>query len=153
MKIKFQDANGRIHELEVSAEIWDFYIASIEAEEGNHELEVSTELGDFCIASFKGEKSNDRANTRRHISLSTLKYEDRRFFDSGVDIEGEYAEADAVQYTLRQMTDRERFLILAHYDEGRSYTEIGKAEGKYPSTIMRETDKAAEKFKKIYKKI
>ena len=62
MKINYTDADGRILELEVSEEIGEFYLASTEA-----------------------EKSNDRANTRRHTSLSTFTHEDIRFFNSGID--------------------------------------------------------------------
>ena len=129
MRINYTDADGRVLELEVSAEVGEFYLESIEE-----------------------EKSNDRANTRRHTLLSTFTHEDIRFFDSGIGIDGEYAESDAVRHAFRLMTDRERFLLLAHYQHGRTYTEIAKAENKFPSTIKRETDKAVAKFKKIFNK-
>ena len=53
MKINYKDADGRIHELEVSAEVGEFYLESTEY-----------------------EKSNDRANTRRHTPLSDFTHED-----------------------------------------------------------------------------
>ena len=128
MKICYKDADGRVIELEVTEEVGTFYLSSVE-----------------------DEKSNDRRNTRRHTSLSEFTFEDARFFDSGVDICGEFAESELMKSVMAQMTTREKFLILMHYRDGHTYSEIAKVEGKYPSTIMRETDKAADKFKRFYK--
>lgn len=128
MKINYKDADGRIIELEVTEEVGSFYLVSLEE-----------------------EKSNDRRNTRRHTYLSEFTYEDVRYFDSGIDISRSVTETDAVNRVMAQMTERERFLILAVFQENRTYTEIGKGEGKYPSTIMRETNKAADKFKRLYR--
>ena len=130
MKINYKDADGRVIELEVTEEVGSFYLTSLE-----------------------DEKSNDRRNTRRHTQLSTFQYEDARFFDSGIDISRSFVESDTVKRVMDKLTDRERSLILSHYRDGRTYTEIAKSEGKYPSTIMRETDKAADKFKRIYREM
>ena len=61
MKIEYKDADGRVMELDVSDEIGQFYLSSVE----------------------EAEKS-DRRNTRpdRHTSLETFVYEDQRFFAS-----------------------------------------------------------------------
>jgi len=130
MKINYKDADGRVIELEVTEEVGSFYLTSLE-----------------------DEKSNDRRNTRRHTQLSTFQYEDARFFDSGIDISRSFAESDAIKRVMDKLTERERLLILSHYRDGRTYTEIAKYEGKYPSTIIRETDKAADKFKCIYREM
>lgn len=127
MLINYKDADGRVIELEVTEEVGTFYLSSME-----------------------DEKSNDRRNTRRHTLLSQFTYEDARFFDSGIDICGEFAATETLKSVMAQLTDRERFLILAHHRDGRTYTEIAKNERKSPSTIMRETDKAANKFKRLY---
>lgn len=127
MKINYTDADGRVIE-----------------------LEVSDKVGSFHIESFEAIKKNDRRETRRHTLLSQFVYEDARYFDSGVDIGRSIAETDAVKRVMVKMTDRERFLINAVHYDGRTYTEIAKNENKYPSTIMRETDKATEKFKRLY---
>ena len=117
------------------------------------ELEVSDEVGIFHLESLEAIKSNDRAETRRHTQLSTFQYEDARFFNSGIDISRSVAESDAVNRVMDRLTDRERFLIIAVHRDGRTYTELAKVEGKYPSTIMRETDKATDKFKRIYREM
>jgi DNA-directed RNA polymerase specialized sigma24 family protein len=114
------------------------------------ELEVTEEVGQFYLTSLDQERKTERRETRRHTLLSTFTYEDARFFDSGIDICGEIALSDAVRRAMDKLTARERYLITAIHHEGRSYTEIGKAERKSPSTIMRETRKAVERFKRFY---
>ncbi|MDR3355775.1 MAG: hypothetical protein LBO04_01135 [Spirochaetaceae bacterium] len=114
------------------------------------ELEVSEEVGAFYLAYLEEEKKNERRETRRHTPLSEFVYEDARYFDSGVNISEQLATLDAVKSVWEQMTKRERYLIVAVKLNGHTYTEIGKAEGKYPSTIMRETNKAVDKFKRLY---
>jgi RNA polymerase sigma-70 factor (ECF subfamily) len=114
------------------------------------DLEVTEEVGNFYLSSLDEEKKNDRRETRRHTHLSEFTHEDARFFDSGTDICGEFATSDAVKRTFDRMTARERFLIISVHLEGYTYTEIAKAEVKYPSTIMRETNKATEKFRRLY---
>ena len=51
---------------------------------------------------------------------------------------------------MYKLTARERYLLTAIHYEGRSYTEIARSENKVPSTILRETRKAADKFKRLY---
>ena len=127
MKISYTDADGRILELEVSDEVGNFHIESQEA-----------------------IQKNDRAETRRHTPLSTFLFEDARYFDSGIDISRSCTETEAVRGVMRKLTDRERFIIIAIHFDGCTYSEIAKAEGKSPSTIMREANKATDKFKRLY---
>ena len=129
MVINYIDADGRIIELEVTEEVGNFYITDIET-----------------------EKRTERRETRRHTPLSDFQYEDKDYFDSGIDISREYVELDAIKRTMNKLTARERFLILSIFHDGRTYSDISKREGKYPSTIMRETNKAAEKFRRLYKR-
>ena len=117
------------------------------------EIEVNEDFGNFYLTSIKEEESSNRRETRRHTSLAEFTYEDARYFDSGVDVLSRIAESDAVRFVLDKLTERERFLILAHYQDEQSYTALATAEGKSPSTIMRETNKATDKFKAIYTKI
>jgi RNA polymerase sigma-70 factor (ECF subfamily) len=114
------------------------------------EVEVSDEVGNFYLTSLEEEKSSDRRETRRHTYLSEFTYEDARFFDSGIDIDRSYADTEAVRDVMGRLTARERFLIHAVHEDGRTYTEIAKSEGKSPSTIMREANKATAKFKRLY---
>jgi len=127
MKINYKDADGRIIK-----------------------VEVDEDVNDFLIASDDEIQKNDRAETRRHTPLSTFLFEDARYFDSGIDISRSCTETEAVRGVMRKLTDRERFIIIAIHFDGRTYSEIAKAEGKSPSTIMRESNKATDKFKRLY---
>jgi RNA polymerase sigma-70 factor (ECF subfamily) len=114
------------------------------------ELEVTEEVGNFYLSSVDEEKKSDRRNTRRHTYLSEFTHEDARYFDSGIDISGQFATSDTVINIMATLTERERHLIHAVHLEGRTYTEVGRIENKFPSTIMRETNKAVDKFKRLY---
>lgn len=127
MLINYRDADGRVLELEVTEEVGQFYLTSLDQ-----------------------ERKNERRETRRHTSLSMFTYEDARFFDSGVNVCREFTLSDAMKRAMDRLTARERYLLTAIHYEGRSYTEIARAERKSPSTIMRETRKAVDKFKRFY---
>lgn len=127
MLINYRDADGRVIELEVNEDVGQFYLTSLDQ-----------------------ERKNERRETRRHTLLSTFTYEDKDYFDSGVDICGELALSDAMKRAMDRLTARERYLVDAVHRDGRSFTEIARAEGKAASTIMRETRKAVDKFKRLY---
>ena len=128
MQIKIKDANGQVIE-----------------------IEVTDEVGAFYLASYEDEKSNDRAETRRHTSLSQFVYEDAQFFDSGVNIGRSVTESDAVNRALAKLSDRQRHLITMIYIEGWSFAELARAEGRDESTIRKATNVAVEKFIKFYR--
>ena len=123
MKINYQDADGRIIELEVTEEVGNFYLTSIEA-----------------------EKKNDRRETRRHTLLSQFVYEDVRFFDSGIDLCDDFAMSDAVACAMDKLSERQHYLLTKVYIEGWRYTELAVQEGRDESTIRKATEKAKEKF-------
>lgn len=114
MKIKYKDADGRILELEVSDEIGQFYISSVE----------------------EAKKSN-RRNTRPdcHTSLETFVYEDQRFFASPSNPMQEVVEDSEVKRLLSCLSERQRELVRQCVIEGWSYTEIAAQEGKDESAI------------------
>lgn len=77
------------------------------------ELEVTDDFGQFYLSSLEEEKKSNRRNTRpdRHTSLESFTYEDRRYFDSGIDIAEAVATKDAVSRTLAQLSKRQRYLL------------------------------------------
>ena len=123
MKINYKDADGRIIELEVIEEFGNFYLESIEA-----------------------EKKNERRETRRHTLLSQFHYEDRDYFDCGVDLCADQAVKDAVARALDQLSERQRHLFTKVFLEGWTYTELAAQEGRHESTIRKATEKEKEKF-------
>ena len=88
MKIEYKDADGRVMELDVSDEIGQFYLSSVE----------------------EAEKS-DRRNTRpdRHTSLETFVYEDQRFFASASNPMKEVVDDCEVERLLSCLNDRQNY--------------------------------------------
>ena len=86
MKIEYKDADGRLLKLEVSDEVGQFYLSSVEE-----------------------TKKSDRRNTRpdRHTSLETFVYEDQRFFASPSDPMREAVEdCDVKQHIEANLNNR-----------------------------------------------
>jgi RNA polymerase sigma-70 factor (ECF subfamily) len=109
MRIQYKDADGRVVELEVSEEVGRFYLADTDR-----------------------ERKSDRRETRRHTSLSAFNYEDHAYFDSGIEICGQLARADAVKRAMTADAAGAYLLTAIHIDN-RSYSEIARAERKAPS--------------------
>jgi len=123
MIIHYRDADGRIIELEVTEEVGEFYLSSLEE-----------------------EKSNERRETRRHTLLSQFEHEDAEFFDSGIDICGDFAMSDLVERALSKLSARQRYLVTKVYIDGWRYSELAVQEKRYETNIRRATEKAKEKF-------
>lgn len=128
MKINYQDADGKIIELEVSEEVGTFYLESIEA-----------------------EKKNDRKNARsdRHTLLSTFEYEDVRYFSDGSDLLADLIDSEVISHVLSDLNDRQQYLIRKCFLEGWSYTDLAALEGKDESAIRHAVDRAKKKLKKL----
>ena len=128
MKIEYKDADGRVMELDVSDEIGQFYLSSVE----------------------EAEKS-DRRNTRpdRHTSLETLVYEDQRFFASASNPMKEAVEDCEVERLLSCLDARQRELVQKCVIEGWTYAEIAAREGKDESAVRHAVKRALKKIKKI----
>ena len=129
MKIAYTDADGRVVEIEVSDEVGEFYLDSIRA-----------------------EKSNDRANSRpdRHTPLSTFTWESAEFFDAGIDLHHDLAEAERIRKALSELTERQRYLIFKRFLEGWSYTDLAMLEGKDESAIRKAVKRALKRIEKNF---
>ena len=129
MKIEYKDADGRLLKLEVSDEVGQFYLSSVE--------EI---------------KKSDRRNTRtdRHTSLETFVYEDQRFFASPSDPMREAVADCEVDRLLSCLSSRQRELVRRCVIEGWSYTEVAAQEGKDESAIRHAVKRALKKMKKTF---
>ena len=129
MKIEYKDADGRLLKLEVSDEVGQFYLSSVEE-----------------------TKKSDRRNTRpdRHTSLETFVYEDQRFFASPSDPMREAVEDCEVDRLLSCLSSRQRELVRRCVIDGWSYTEIAAQEGKDESAIRHAVKRALKKMKKSF---
>ncbi|MBS3937621.1 MAG: sigma-70 family RNA polymerase sigma factor [Peptococcaceae bacterium] len=127
MKISYQDADGKVVELEVSEEVGTFYLESV-----------------------KAEKSNDRRNSRpdRHTQLSTFTHEDARFFSDGTDLLADLICNEVVIGAMSQLTERQQYLIRKCFLEGWSYTDLAALEGKDESAIRHAVNRAIARLKK-----
>ena len=128
MKISYKTADGKIIELEVSDEVGNFYLESVEA-----------------------EKSNNRRNSRpdRHTQLSTFTYEDERFFSDGTDLLAELIDSEAVGHVMSFLTDRQQYLIRKCFIEGWSYSDLAALEGVDESAIRHAVNRAKNRLKKV----
>ena len=128
MKINYKTADGEIIELEVSDEVGNFYLESVEA-----------------------EKSNNRRNSRpdRHTQLSTFTYEDERFFSDGTDLLAELIDSEVVGHVMSFLTDRQQYLIRKCFIEGWSYTDLAALEGVDESAIRHAVKRAKDRLKKV----
>jgi len=128
MKISYQDADGKIIELEVSEEVGAFYLESV-----------------------KAEKSNNRRNSRpdRHTQLSTFTYEDARFFSDGTDLLAELISSETISLAMSQLNERQQFLVHKCLLEGWTYTELAALEGKDESAIRHAVNRAKTKLKEF----
>ena len=126
MLINYKDADGRIIELEVSDEVGTFYLSSVEE-----------------------EKRNERRETRRHTSLESFTYEDKRFFDDGMDLLADLIASETVSRTMSHLTERQQYLIRKTCLEGWKYTELAALEGVDESAIRHAVNRAKNKLKKV----
>ena len=128
MKINYKTADGEIIELEVSDEVGNFYLESVEA-----------------------EKSNNRRNSRpdRHTQLSTFTYEDERFFSDGTDLLAELIDSEVVSRAMANLTERQQYLIRKVYLEGWKLTEIAALEGVDESAIRHAVNRAKRRLKNV----
>lgn len=125
MKINYKDADGKIIELEVSDEVGTFYLSSVAA-----------------------EKKNERRETRRHTSLESFTYEDKRFFDDGMDLLADLIVSETVSLAMSHLTERQHYLIRKICLEGWKYTELAALEGVDESAIRHAVNRAKNKLKK-----
>lgn len=126
MLINYKDADGRIIELEVSDEVGTFYLSSVEE-----------------------EKKNERRETRRHTSLESFTYEDKRFFDDGTDLLADLIASETVSRAMSHLTERQQYLIRKTCLEGWKYTELAALEGLDESAIRHAVNRAKNKLKKM----
>jgi len=125
MKINYKDANGKFIEMEVSDQVGAFYLSSVEE-----------------------EKRNERRETRRHSSLDSFTYEDKRFFDDGTDLLADLIASETVSRAISRLTERQQYLVRKCFLEGWSYTDLAAIEGVDESAIRHAVNRAKNRLKK-----
>ncbi|MDD3888738.1 MAG: sigma factor-like helix-turn-helix DNA-binding protein [Syntrophomonadaceae bacterium] len=112
-------------------------------------LDVSDEVGTFYLSSLEEEKRNERRETRRHTSIESFTYEDKRFFDDGTDSLADIIASDTVSRPISHLTEHQQYLIRKCFLEGWSYTDLAALEGKDESAIRHAVNRAKQKLIKF----
>lgn len=111
------------------------------------------ELKNYYVDSFLAEGSNERSNTRpeNRVFSDEFEYEDRNYFDAGVDIENEFNDNEFIHETLSTLKEQHREIFRKCVFEGKSYVHVAKALGKDESTVRKAVQRALKKIEKNLK--
>ncbi|MDR1240735.1 MAG: hypothetical protein LBK29_02535 [Oscillospiraceae bacterium] len=118
-------------------------------------LEVSEELGNFYLESLEKEKSNQRRETRRHTSLETFTYEDKRFFSNNTELPSDLADlsdlsgSETFGQAMAHLTKRQQYLIRKVCIEGFTCTKLAATEGVSKQAIAKSLNTAKIKLRKF----
>lgn len=113
------------------------------------EVDVAENWGNILIELNRLEYNVDHTETRRHTSLSSFTYEDRKYFDAGTDLLADLIDSETVGHVMSLLTDRQQYLIRKCCLEGWSYTEIADLEGVDESAIRHAVNRAKSRLKKV----
>ena len=113
------------------------------------EVDVAENWGNILIELNRLEYNVDHTETRRHTSLSSFTYEERKYFDAGTDLLAELIDSEVVSRAMANLTERQQYLIRKVYLEGWKFTEIAALEGVDESAIRRAVNRAKSRLKKV----
>lgn len=125
MKIQYRFANGEVSEIEVDAE-----------------------LGALLLDLDRQEYNNDHKETRRHVSLNGMTYEGGVFasYEDIAETVEKAEDLEALRRATAALSPGQRELVRMVYFEGRSISEIARAEGVSHVAIL-------DRLNRIYKKL
>ena len=113
------------------------------------EIDVAEKWGDIVVELNRLEYNTNHAETRRHTSLSSFAYEDRKHFADGTDLLADLIDSEVVSRAMAHLTERQQFLIQKVYLEGWSYTDLAALEGVDESAIRHAVKRAKDRLKKV----
>ena len=113
------------------------------------EIDVAEKWGDIVVELNRLEYNTNHAETRRHTSLSSFAYEDRKHFADGTDLLADLIDSEVVSRAMANLTERQQYLIRKIYLEGWKFTEIAALEGVDESAIRHAVKRAKERLKKV----
>ena len=112
------------------------------------EFEVPNDVAEVCIKIEDSTRKQNRKESRRHISLSSLKECGIEIHDN-TDIENhiiEVQKTEQLQEALKKLLPEQQELIFKVFFCEKSITEIAKEEGVTPNAIE-------NRLKRIYRKL
>ena len=113
------------------------------------EIDVAEKWGEIVVELNRLEYNVDHTETRRHTSLSSFTYEDRKYFDAGTDLLADLIDSEVVSRAMANLTERQQYLIRKVYLEGWSYTDLAALEGVDESAIRHAVNRAKRRLKKV----
>ena len=113
------------------------------------EIDVAEKWGDIVVELNRLEYNTNHAEIRRHTSLSSFAYEDRKHFADGTDLLADLIDSEVVSRAMANLTERQQYLIRKIYLEGWKFTEIAAIEGVDESAIRHAVNRAKDRLKKV----
>lgn len=126
------------------------------------DFEIRTQLQDpnykaewkaAYLDSHYEERLNEQRESRedRHTSLETFTYEDERYFSSKSNPHEILEEKERMNCLISLCTENQQEVLILHYLEGYSKTEIAKMRGVDESAIRRTINRALATIKRKMK--
>lgn len=113
------------------------------------EVDVAENWGNILIELNRLEYNVDHTETRRHTSLSSFTYENRRYFADRTDLLTDILSTETVSRAMANLTERQQYLIRKCCLEGWSYTDLAALEGVDESAIRRSVNRAKSRLKNV----
>ncbi|MDR3565539.1 MAG: sigma-70 family RNA polymerase sigma factor [Negativicutes bacterium] len=116
------------------------------------EIEVPDDIGEVAIAIDKDIQKIDRRETRRHNSVEELAGKGRQFQDEDINIEEAVVKGEEQALLLKamdQLLPQQRLLIQKVFLDGKSISEIARAEGVDESSVRERLNRVYKKLKNI----
>lgn len=126
------------------------------------DIEIRTQLQDpnfeaewktAYLDSHYEERLNEQRETRedRHTSLETFTYEDERYFSSNSNPHQTLEEKENIHSLLSLCNENQREVLILHYLDGYSKTEIAKMRNVDESAIRKTINRALATIKRKMK--
>ncbi len=115
------------------------------------ELEVEREIASELKALDRQEYNNTQKETRRHISLSAMEYEDERFAARDADVLEKVLrgiDAEALRRALPMLTPAQQKLVRRIFFLDERPCDIAQAEGVDQSAITHRLERIYRQLKK-----
>jgi len=123
------------------------------ADETQNEVEVSDEFYAQYQEMEKEEKNKNRAETRRHISLSQIQengFEPALQEPSLEEILIKEEQLQVLHKAMETLTDKQLKVFVLYAEQGLSFMEIGKKMGLSKDTVKEHYWSAIKKLKKFF---
>ncbi len=113
------------------------------------EIEVPESIGEVAIAIDRDIYNGDRRETRRHNSINNMEEKGVQLSDDSTDIPTLFEQqemCEALHHALDKLLPQQKELVHMVFFEGKTISDIARAEGVYEGAIR-------NRLRKIYKRL